>query len=79
MAKKNPAAQALGQLGGKARAKALSAARLSEIGRKGAHARQKSLTAAERSEIARKAVQVRIAKYGQQTRKKTKEKRGETE
>jgi general stress protein YciG len=62
MAKKNPAAQALGQLGGKARAKALSPAKLSEIGRKGAQARQKKLTAAERSKIAKKAVQARIAK-----------------
>jgi general stress protein YciG len=62
MAKKNPAAQALGQLGGKARAKALSAKQLTEIGRKGARARQKSLTAAQRSEIARKAVAAREAK-----------------
>jgi hypothetical protein len=72
MAKKNPAAQALGQLGGKARAKALSKADLSEIGKKGAKARQTKLTAAQRSEIARKAVQARIAKHGQRTTKGTK-------
>jgi hypothetical protein len=68
--KKNPAAQALGQLGGKARAKALSAAALSKIGKKGAQARQKSLTAAERSQIAKKAVQARIAKHKQHSRRK---------
>ena len=67
--KKNPAAQALGKLGGKARAKALSAAELSEIGKQGAKARSKKLSAAERSEIARKAVEARIAKHGQQRRK----------
>lgn len=67
--KKNPAAQALGKLGGKARAKALSASELSKIGRKGAEARKQKLTAAQRSEIARKAVKARIAKYGQEQRK----------
>ena len=67
--RKNPAAQALGRLGGKARAKALSESELSDIGKKGAAARKKKLTAAQRSEIARKAVQARIAKYGQQPRK----------
>ena len=69
MVKKNPAAQALGKLGGKARAKALAKSELSEIARKGALARTKKLTPAQRSEIARKAVQARIAKYGQQKRK----------
>jgi hypothetical protein len=69
MGKKNPAAQALGRLGGKARARALSEAELSKIGKMGAQARRKKLTAGERSEIARKAVQARIAKYGQKQRK----------
>jgi hypothetical protein len=69
MSKKNPAAQALGRLGGIARAKALSEAELSKIGTLGARARRKKLTAEERSEIARKAVQARIAKYGQKTKK----------
>lgn len=69
MTKKNPAAQALGKLGGKARAKALTESQLSEIGKKGAQARGKKLSSAQRSEIARKAVQARIAKYGQQPRK----------
>jgi hypothetical protein len=64
--KKNAAAQALGKLGGTARAKALSAAELSKIGKQGAKARAKKLTAAQRSEIARRAVQARIAKHGQQ-------------
>jgi hypothetical protein len=70
--KKNPSAVALGKLGGKARAKALSDAELSEIGKKGAEARKTLLTSARRSEIARKAVQARIAKQGQQKRKKEK-------
>lgn len=60
--KKNTAAQALGKLGGKARAKALSDSELSEIARKGAEARASKLSAAKRSEIARKAVQARIEK-----------------
>jgi hypothetical protein len=63
--KKNAAAQALGKLGGTARAKALSAVELSKIGKKGAKARMVKLTPAQRSEIARKAVQARIAKHGQ--------------
>jgi hypothetical protein len=69
--KKNPAAQALGKLGGTARAKALSDAELSEIARKGAEARASKLTAAKRSEIARKAVQARIAKQRKQGKGKT--------
>jgi hypothetical protein len=68
--KKNAAAQALGKLGGKARAKALTAAELSKIGRKGAKARMVNTTPEERSEIARKAVQARIAKHGQQQKRK---------
>ena len=72
MSKKNPAAQALGRLGGRARAKALSESELSRIGTLGARARRKKLTAEERSEIARKAVQARIAKYGQKKRKEGK-------
>jgi len=67
--KKNPAAQALGRLGGVARAKKLSVAELSEIGKKAAQARMKKLSAAERSAIAKKAVEVRIAKLGQKRRK----------
>lgn len=70
--KKNPAAQALGELGGKARAKSLSSAQLSEIGKMGATARASKLSAAERSEIARKAVQARIAKQAQQKGKRGK-------
>jgi len=66
---KNKAAQALGKLGGTARANALSAAELSKIGKQGGKARAAKLTAAQRSEIARKAVQARIAKHGQQKRK----------
>jgi hypothetical protein len=60
--KKNTAAQALGKLGGQARAKRLSDDQLSEIGRKGAEARTSKLSPERRSEIATKAVQARIAK-----------------
>ena len=49
-------------LGGKARAKALSHSKLSEIGKNGAQARMKKLSAAQRSEIAKKAVAAREAK-----------------
>lgn len=64
--KKNKAAQELGTLGGKARAKALTSTERSEIARQGAKARASKLSKAERSEIARKAVQARIAKQKQQ-------------
>jgi hypothetical protein len=67
--KKNPAAQALGKLGGTARAKSLSDSERSEIAKQGATARAHKLSASERSEIARKAVQARIAKQGQQKRR----------
>ena len=69
MSKKNPAAQALGRLRGKARERSLSEADLSKIGKLGGEARRRKLTAEERSESARKAVQARIAKYGQKQRK----------
>lgn len=64
--KKNPAAVELGRLGGlkggRARAKALTKKRRSEIASEGAAARMKALTKAERSEIAKKAAQKRWAK-----------------
>jgi hypothetical protein len=60
--KKNPSAVALGSLGGKARAKRLSAAERSEIASKAAKARAEKLTAARRSEIAKRAVGAREAK-----------------
>jgi hypothetical protein len=44
MKKKNPAAVALGRLGGKARAKKTSTAELSEIGRLGGKARWKKVS-----------------------------------
>jgi hypothetical protein len=68
--KKNAAAQALGKLGGEARAKALSPGELSEIGKKGARARAQKLTVVQRSEIARKAVEARIKKHGQKRKPK---------
>jgi hypothetical protein len=61
--KKNPAAVALGKLGGlkggNARAKKLSAKRKSEIARKASHARMTAISPKRRSEIARNAVMAR--------------------
>ena len=54
--KKNPHAQALGSLGGKARAENLSDAEIAEIASKGGKARAEKLSAARRREIAMKAV-----------------------
>jgi hypothetical protein len=63
MARKNPAAVSLGRLGGKARAKKLSAEDLAEIGRKGGQvggkARAEALSKARRQEIAKKAAAAR--------------------
>jgi len=60
--KKNPNAVALGRMGGKARAKQLSADELSAIGKKGANARLTSLGSSERQDIALKAAKARWAK-----------------
>jgi hypothetical protein len=57
--KKNPNAQALGSLGGKARAENLSAAEVTKIASKGGKARAEKLSAAERSRIAKRAVAAR--------------------
>jgi hypothetical protein len=66
MARKNPAAVALGRLGGKARAEKLSAEQQSEIGRNaglvGGKRRAEALTAKRRSEIAKKAAAARWGK-----------------
>jgi hypothetical protein len=60
MAKKiNPNAQALGSLGGKARARNLSEAQVAKIASKGGKARAAKLSAAERSRIAKLAVAAR--------------------
>jgi len=60
--KPNPHAQALGHLGGKARAKRLSEAQITKIASKGGQARAKKLSAAERSRIAKLAVAARERK-----------------
>ena len=60
--KKNPHAQALGSLGGMARARALSDAKITKIASKGGKARAASLSAAERSRIAKLAVAARERK-----------------
>jgi hypothetical protein len=56
---KNPAAQALGRLGGKARNEALTAEEMSKIGTAGATALNESRTQEERSAAARKAALAR--------------------
>jgi hypothetical protein len=60
--KKNPNAQALGRLGGKARAESLSDAELARIARKGGKARAEKLTAAARRRIAKLGVAARERK-----------------
>ena len=60
--KPNPHAQALGSLGGKARAENLSNADLAKIASKGGKARAQKLSAAERSRIAQIAVAAREKK-----------------
>jgi hypothetical protein len=60
--KKNPHAEALGSLGGKARAQSLSDAEIAKIARKGGHARSKKLSSAERTRIALLAVRAREKK-----------------
>ena len=60
--KKNPHAQALGSLGGKARAENLSDAEITKIASKGGKARAAKLSAAERSRIAKLAVAARERK-----------------
>lgn len=60
--KKNPHAQALGALGGKARTKNLSDAEIVEIASMGGKARAAKLSAAERSRIAKLGVAARERK-----------------
>jgi hypothetical protein len=69
--KKNPHAQILGALGGKARAESLSDARLQEIASEGGKARKAALSPAERRRIALLAVRSRELK------RKRKAKRGD--
>jgi hypothetical protein len=57
--KKNPNAQALGSLGGRARAKNLSDLEVTKIASKGGKARAAKLSAAERKRIAKLAVAAR--------------------
>jgi len=58
--KKNLHAVALGKLGGRRRAEALSKEALSQIGRQGGIARARALTALERTASARKAGRGRL-------------------
>jgi hypothetical protein len=68
MGRKNPNqhAQALGALGGKARAKRLSDAEIIKIASKGGKARAAKLSAAELSRIAKLAVAAREKKRKEQ-------------
>jgi len=70
--KKNPHAQALGRLGGAARAESLPQSQISEIASKGGKARAESLSADRRREIAKKAVAARERKRAQQQQRKGK-------
>lgn len=60
--KKNPNAQALGRLGGRARAEKLSDAEVLVIASKGGRARAAKLSADERTRIAKLAVAARERK-----------------
>jgi len=60
--KKNPHAQALGHLGGTARAESLPQSEITKIASKGGKARAKKLSAAKRRQIAKKAVAARERK-----------------
>jgi hypothetical protein len=66
--KKNVHAQALGALGGKARAQNLSDARLREIASKGGQARKHRLSKAQRTRIALLAVRAREKKRKQRAK-----------
>jgi hypothetical protein len=57
--KKNPNAQALGSLGGKARAASLSGTEITRIASKGGNARAAKLSASDRSRIAKLAAAAR--------------------
>ena len=65
--KLNPHAQALGRLGGKARANSLSEAEVAQIASQGGKARAAKLSAAERSRIAKLAVAARELKRKRKT------------
>ena len=64
--KKNPHAQVLGSLGGKARAKSLPQSRIAKIASRGGKARAAKLSAAERKRIAKLAVSARERKRAQE-------------
>jgi hypothetical protein len=69
--KKNPAAQALGKLGGRARRENIGVEGFREMGRKGGKARLRTLTPKQRSAIATKASKAAAA--ARKKRKKDKE------
>jgi hypothetical protein len=64
-AKKNPNAQALGRLGGRARAEKLPKSVLARIASKGGKARAAKLSAQERTRIAKLAAAARKEKGGE--------------
>ena len=70
--RKNPHAQALGKLGGRARAESLSKGEMSEIASSGGKARAAKLSRAERKWIAKLGVAARERKRGEKTNAKPK-------
>lgn len=72
MKKKNPAAQALGRLGGRARVRDIGVEGFRKMGSKGGKARLRSMTAAERSAIA--TIASKAAAAARTKRKQEKEK-----
>lgn len=70
MKKKNPAAQALGKLGGKARFKAIGSEGFAEMGSKGGKARLKAMTPEQRTALAIKAAKASAAVRKQRKKEK---------
>ena len=70
MTAKNPAAVALGRLGGKARLRKMTADQRSHVARQGGKARFSDMTAGQRKAAARRAAAARWAK-AERTLKKT--------
>jgi hypothetical protein len=69
MTAKNPAAVALGRLGGKARLRKMTADQRSDVARQGGKARFSDMTAGQRKAVARRAAAARWAKAGKPLKK----------
>lgn len=73
MKKKNPAAQALGKLGGKARVRDIGVEGFRKLGSKGGKARRRNLTPEQRSAIATKASKAAAAARTKRKQERAKE------